>query len=370
VNAEHYPHSRTNRQHAVAGKPGVRALRALLNGAVAAVPLLLFCPLSHAQPPAPAAQSSTAATVVTEDDNLARARTMADQGKLQGAEDAVRHFLAAHPTSGDAHFLLGYILFQQLHQQAQNFESSLVDSSLAKIRNERASKSLAEFTEGAKYRKPTAFDLKIVALDYVLLGDYPDADRWLSESVQWDPTDAQGWYYLGRIKYNENHFEETVGAFERCLKLDSGNVQAEDNLGLAYQGLRRTDHAIAAFNNAIAWQAKLPAKSPNPFIDLGSLLIEQNREQEAIPYLLQAVEIAPEEARAREQLGKAYLRLKDFDKAERQLQKAAELDPKNSSLHYLLGTAYSKLGQKENAQREFDKTAALSATHSSDADPK
>jgi Flp pilus assembly protein TadD len=370
VHAEHYPHSRTNRQHAVAGKPGVRALRALINRAVAAVPLLLFCPLSHAQPPAPAAQSSTAATVVTEDDSLARARTMADQGKVQPAEDAVRHFLATHPTSGDGHFLLGYILFQQLHQQAQEIEHLAADASLAKARNERASQSLAEFTEGAKYRKPTAFDLKIVALDYVLLGSYPDADKWLSKSVQWDPTDAQAWYYLGRLKYNENHFEEAVHAFEQCLKLDSGNVQAEDNLGLAYQGLRRTDDAIATFNNAIAWQAKLPAKSPNPFIDLGSLLIEQNREQEALPYLLQAVEIAPEEVRAREQLGKAYLRLKDFDKAERHLQKAVELDPKNSSLHYLLGTAYSKLGQKENAQREFDKTAALSATHSTDADPK
>jgi len=32
-----------------------------------------------------------------------------------------------------------------------------------------AKDSLAEFTEAAKFRKPTAFDLKIVALDYVVL---------------------------------------------------------------------------------------------------------------------------------------------------------------------------------------------------------
>ena len=115
--------------------------------------------------------------------------------------------------------------------------------------------SLAEYTEGAKYRTPSAADLQAVASDYVLLKDYPDADQWFTKAVEWNPEVSLGWYYLGRTKYNENRFDEAIRAFQQCLKLDPRSVKAEDNLGLSYEGLNRTEEAIAAYRNAIAWEA-------------------------------------------------------------------------------------------------------------------
>src|SRR5438105_15155245 len=106
-----------------------------------------------------------------------------------------------------------------------------------------AKASLEEFTAGAKYRTPSAADLKIVALDYVLLVDYPDADKWLTKMLEWAPDDSEGWYYLGRTKYNENRFAEAIRAFQQCLKLDPQNVKAEDNPGLSLAGLGRNEEA-------------------------------------------------------------------------------------------------------------------------------
>ncbi|MGA8028034.1 MAG: tetratricopeptide repeat protein, partial [Bryobacteraceae bacterium] len=247
-----------------------------------------------------------------------------------------------HTNSAEGHFLLGLILFRQANAKA----------------------SLAEFTEGAKYHAPSAFDLKVVACDYVLLNDYRDADKWFTRSVEWNPKDAQGWYYLGRTKYNENRFEEAISAFKECLKLEPKNVKAEDNLGLSYAGLARNDEAKAAYLNAIAWQKESGASDAGPFIDMGSLLMDDNRVEEAVPYLLQAIRIAPEELRARRELGKAYLHLNEPGKAQEELEKAVELRPKDASLHYMLAQVYRKEGLSDKAKVEFERYAAMAGTSS------
>ena len=242
-----------------------------------------------------------------------------------------------HPSSADGHYLLGYVLFKQAN----------------------ARDSLAEYTAGAKYRIPSAFDLKVVACDYVLLKDYPDADKWFTRSVERNPKDAQAWYYLGRTKYYENRFDEAVSAFKQCLMLQPKDVRSEDNLGLAYQGLGRNEEAEAAYLSAIQWQREATSKDFGPLLDLGSLLIEDSRTEEAIPYLLKAVQIAPHEFRAHRELGKAYLRLSQLQKAEAELETAIKLAPEDASLHYILGQVYRKAGLSGKAKIEFDRYSAM-----------
>ena len=271
------------------------------------------------------------------DDSLRSSRTLADSGDLENARKLVVEYLGGRPNSGEAHFLLGYILFKQ----------------------QKSSESLAEYTEGAKYATPGAVDLKTVALNYVLLGDYASADHWLTRSVESDPRDAQAWYYLGRTKYNENRFEEAALAFQECLKLDPRNVKAEDNLGLSYQALGRTDDAVASFRIAMTWQEQALEKYVGPVLNMGMLHLEQNKVSEALPLLLQAEAIAPGDSRTHEQLGKAYSRLEDFEKAQAELEKAVQLDPNRSSLRFMLGQIYRKRGFMDKAKIELDKGTAL-----------
>jgi tetratricopeptide (TPR) repeat protein len=305
---------------------------------------------------------------------LAHAKSLADSGLAGSAEPEVRQYLAAHPNSADAHFLLGYILFRELQQlstpgQFPNPDLKSTPGSSA-VRAAKARASLAEFTEGAKYRAPSAADLKIVALDYVLLGDYSDADKWLTKMLEWAPNDSEGWYYLGRIKYNENRFDESAHAFQQSLKLDPKNVKAEDNLGLAYAGLGLTEDAILAYHTAMDWQKDAPEKNPGPFIDLAGILLDQNRSEEAIPFLRQAIEIAPQDSRSHELLGKAFARLEQFPQAQAELEKAVTLAPENPNLPCMLGPVYRKQGQTERAQAALDRCAALNGTHSSRETPR
>jgi Flp pilus assembly protein TadD len=308
--------------------------------------------------------------------SLVEAKSLLQKGLVRDAERAVRQHLEAHSDSAEGHFLLGYILFREIQtetrlettvESVENLDARPAD---VKTRDEKARESLAEFTAGAKYHDPNAFDLKIVALDYVLLGDYVDADKWLTRSVAWNPQDTDAWYYLGRARYNENKFAAAVDAFLQCLKLSPGNVKAEDNLGLAYAGLGRNEEATAAYQQAMAWQSQAALKNAGPYINLGSLLLDENRPEEAVPYLLHAVEIAPRESRAHELLGKAYTRLEKLPEAQSELEKAVELSPQSANLHCMLAPVYRKQGMADKAKLEFDRCAALSGSHSTPETPR
>lgn len=274
---------------------------------------------------------------------LQRAREFLNKGLLKEADQSVREYLDAHSNSADGHYLLGYILFKQKKAQA----------------------SLAEYTEGAKFQDPGPSDLKIVALNYVLLNDFTDADRWLTRSVVADPKDSESWYYLGRTKYNENRFQEAIEAFGECLRLDPKNTKAQANLGLALEGLGHTEEALRAYRKAISMQDQGAPKNAEPFIDLGNLLLQQNQIDDAIENLVKASEISARDARVYESLGKAHLRLNKFAEAKAELEQAVALAPDSAAAHYMLGQVYRKTGATEQAKAEFDRAVALNKTKSS-----
>ncbi|MDQ2711120.1 MAG: tetratricopeptide repeat protein [Acidobacteriota bacterium] len=286
----------------------------------------------------PAARAQT----VTGADPLAQAKSYIAKDMLPAAETDVRSYLRGHANSAIAHFLLGYILFRQT----------------------KARESLAEYTAGAKYQMPSAADLRVVGADYVILSDFGDADKWFSKATELDPGNVLGWYYLGRTKYNENRFEEALSAFKTCLKLAPNHVRAEDNLGLTLQGLGRYDEAEQAFQNAIDWQANAPSKDPWPFIDMGSMQLENNHPEKAIPYLQQAIAMVPNSPKAHQQLGKSYLALHDFSKAKSELEEAIKLAPDSAPGHYILGQLYQKQGQSEKAKQEFALYTKLNSANS------
>ena len=328
--------------------------------------------------PASATQSNASPAVAenpvepNDSPTLAPARLFLQRGMLSEAEAASRNYLQAHADSADAHFLLGFILFRKVQakwleagekdSEALRFNTGDLSGSLVAYRDAKIKESLAEFTIGAKYRVPNAFDLKIVALDYLLLKDYIDADHWLTRSLQGDPRDAQAWYYLGRTKYSESQFREAIAAFARCLRLEPRNVQAENNVGLSYEALGQRDQATQAFKNAIAWELQSPAKDPEPFIELAHLYLDQNQPEKAVPYLSQCIAMSPKVSKAHETLGKAYSLLHRLPEAQVELEKAVALEPARASLHCMLGQIYRQEGMIAAAKAALEQCAALQQT--------
>jgi tetratricopeptide (TPR) repeat protein len=279
-------------------------------------------------------------------DALLQARSLLDQGRVADSEDRLRDLLAANPGNTEAHFLLGYALF----------------------REQKAKESLAEFTAGAKSRRPRADELKVVAADYVMLGDYADADKWFSEVVAETPNDSDAWYLLGRTRYNANKFTAAIDAFEHALTLRPDHVEAENNIGLAWKELNQGEKARAAFQSAIDWQGDSP-HDPQPFLNLGVLLSNSNQNEQAIPVLKKAISIDPKNPAVHEQLGKIYMAIERLPEAQSELEQAVALAPDTSALHYKLGQILRKQGLGDRAQQEFAICERLNGAHSSSKTP-
>lgn len=279
------------------------------------------------------------------DSQLIASKTLIERGRYNDAAATLRNYISANPKSADAHFLLGYALYRQTN----------------------AKDSLAEYTLGAQLRVPGANDLAIVAMDYLLLHDYADADKWLTTATSWQPGNALYWYYLGRAKYNENHFQDAVEAFEKCLKLRPKYLRAEYNLGLSYAGLGRDLEAEAAYKMAIEWEMNSNERDPQPFLDMGEFQLQKGHPDQALPYFEAGAALDSRNPRLHEQLGRTYEQLSELARADSELSKAIELAPRVSSLHFELARIYQKEGKTADAKEEFARCAALNATHSSDA---
>src|SRR5258707_776013 len=95
----------------------------------------------------------------TTDAMLYKGKCLANLGDFAQAEGALRAYLERRPESPDALAFLGFVLHRENKPQ----------------------ESLEFYNRSARIEAPHADDLKIVALDYVLLNDLQDAVKWLEK---------------------------------------------------------------------------------------------------------------------------------------------------------------------------------------------
>lgn len=273
----------------------------------------------------------------TTDALLYKGKALIHLNDFAGAEEALRAYSRAHRDSADALYLLGFVLYRQ----------------------NQPNESLETYTRAAAITPPSGDDLKIVALNYVLLDDYSDAIKWLAKAVEMDPKNKDAWYYLGRAYYTKAQLPEAQRAFETVLSLHPSDAKAENNLGLIFETSGRTSEAIEAYQKAIDWQEKDSRPSAQPYVNLGNLELEQGKTKEAVVMLERAVALAPEDAFCRLKLGVAYRQAERLNDAQQELERAAELDSNNPAIHFQLGRLYKQMHVLDRAQAEFDRTAQL-----------
>lgn len=275
------------------------------------------------------------------------AKQLVAAGEFRKAEVLLRAYLGTDEGSGSGRYLLAYVL----------------------LRLNEPKESLAEYTRAAQLHRPSAEDLKNVALDYVLLEDYGDAEKWMKRSVAMNEKDPETWYGLGRILYTKQRFQDAANCFEKTLALDPMSVKAEDNLGLAYEGLNRTEDAIKSYQAALALEQNSKESSgrppsEQPMLNLAIILIHRGRTEEALPLLIKAASIAPRDPKIREQLGHLYLQRGMLDEAQHEFEETVSLSPDSSAFHFLLGQVYRRQGLNEKAKAEFARSAELNGSHS------
>ena len=105
---------------------------------------------------------------------------------------------------------------------------------------------------------------------------------------------------------------------------------------------------------------------PEVFYYLGLLAQEQNDDARAIVLFEKAVQKLPHYAHARIALGSSYMKLKNYTRAQQELETAVKLDPEEPTAHYNLALLYARLKDPARAQEQMRIIEKLKAKGASD----
>jgi tetratricopeptide (TPR) repeat protein len=239
---------------------------------------------------------------------------------------------------------------------------------------------------------------------------------------------------LGLLIYNSGRYDQAIVEFRRALELEPGVSDGYRRLGMAYQANNQTDEALAAYRRSVELEpayyrnhealgdfwfkrgnyeeaaqtwvraVDLAPSEPRPLYELGvaylnagrfveaeaqlrkSLdlkqtrwtlarighsLMYQRREQEAIPYFVQALGLGPEDYESWTYLGIAYRRATFLARSKwanlKGLKFAEEDAARNlrkGSAHHYLAYLCARLGQRHRAQSEILEALRLTPSDS------
>ena len=148
--------------------------------------------------------------------------------------------------------------------------------------------------------------------------------------------------------------QQVVDAFREAIRLDPAYAQAHNNLGLVLTQTDRTDEAIAAFREAVRLQPDFADARAN----LGGVLVVINAD-EAIKELQRALEAEPGLVNAHYNLSRAYNQRSERSKEIEHLQEALRSDPTFAKAHMSLGKALVAERQIDEAVSHLERAIQL-----------
>lgn len=352
--------------------------------------------LTHAQGQQgkPPAQPKTQKLANPLNDLLNDAQAALDKNDFAAAVPPLQKFLVEKPDVAYAHFQLAYA-YTGLHQddeaRAEYAKCVALDPKMAEghlnlgvLLLEKdpaaAAVSLRKAVELLPSQSRPRF-LFGVALERS--GDLPGAAEAFGSASTLDSTDQESLLHLGNVLLQ---LKKPAGAgkkFREILDHDPKSAPALRGLALSLE-LQNKPEALDAYRNylaaqpqdaairsrfvrlllagkkydeALAESEKLTAGQA-PTLDAlrlrADILIGQNKLDEAVQTLQQAIALAPQSAQLHGGLGRLYLQKRDFPSAERELKTAIQLDKNNAVYWKDLASTFYLSGNYSSALAVYD----------------
>jgi len=149
-------------------------------------------------------------------------------------------------------------------------------------------------------------------------------------------------FHAGQQALQQGQFASAAEEFKKVLALDPTLVEAEVNLGLAYQGLLEYDLATRHLTKALHERPTLLG----PTVIVGMDYLKLGSPEKAIPFLQRALKLDPGNRDAHEALASSYLAKEDFGMAAEQFRQIALLNSDKSEAWFKLGHQYLDLAAR------------------------
>ena len=174
-------------------------------------------------------------------------------------------------------------------------------------------------------------------------GNYPAAVRAYERGLEVEAENVELLNSLGFALFQDGKSQEAVGALEKALKVDPKHWKAHNNMALASIDLGELEVAEAHYRESLAIEPQ-----PAIYNDLGFVLERQGMPEEAAEQYRKALELDPESASARYNLGASLVRSGQFAEAESHLRAALKKNP-NTQTYTALGIVLWQQGRVDEA---------------------
>ncbi|MEN9934995.1 MAG: hypothetical protein RLZZ387_1574 [Chloroflexota bacterium] len=217
---------------------------------------------------------------------------------------------------------------------------------------------------------------------YVASGNWRRARAAYEQALAREPGDLRYRQQLGVVCSRLGDFDRASAALEAVLDVQQRrSAAAAAELGAIYQQQGQLERALAAFRQAATSLPEPPYRrqvasvlrllgrtneaevelrallesggDASAYAELGQVLADSGRAQEAAAVLGKAVALAPAEPSLYMQLGRLRQATGDAAGARAALQRAVELVPDDAALHYELGRVAEASGEYESALASY-----------------
>lgn len=254
----------------------------------------------------------------------------ARQEQWPRAEQSLLRYAAAYPAHAQAWYWLS---------QAQLYQKHFTDAKL----------SIGKALE----REPRSADFHRTLGEIELeLANHDAAYRAWLKANELNPRDARTTYYLGRLFYEADFFEEAASWLRTTLKLAPDHYAAMNYLGLCAERLNLEDPALKLYRASIQHSKEQGKPYSWAYVNLADLLRRQGGNAEARSVLEESEKLCPE-AHALAALGRLLAASDDPARAEQVLKRAVALDASIPDAHYRLSLLLRSGGHAEEAAREL-----------------
>ncbi len=321
---------------------------------------------------------------------IARARSAASSGDLAAARSELEQALEAAPEFAPAHSLLGFVLGQQgdLEGSVQRLREAISLSprfaepryhlGLALWYQGRRTEATAELEEALRLDPAMAEACAFLGMAYREQRRDDDARRYLQRAIALKREMPGPYVDLGVVFLRERRGDWALGQFEAALNLprSAGAIPDLDVPITALRAeLRRNPNSAQAHNvlgrllgragadpqevaKAFREAVRLRPEFPEALNNLGLVLTQTDRTEEALAAFREAVRIRPDFAQARANLGGALV-IVDEDEAVRELEAALDINPGLVNAHYNLSRAHSQKADREREIKHLRKALSL-----------
>ena len=158
-------------------------------------------------------------------------------------------------------------------------------------------------------------------------------------SAQSSEQDIETSFRAGQAALKQGDFHRAIEEFKKVLALDPTLVEAEVNLGLAYQSVLDYDAAARDLAHALRERPNLPGVN----VIVGMDYLKLGSPEKAAPYLRHALELDPASRDAHDAMALYDLTQENVQGAAEQYRKIADLNPDKSAALYKIGHQYLDL---------------------------